>query len=126
MSMKPKRPCGHAGCREITDNRYCEAHEDLAKQQKRDRNKRYDKHQRDQQSDRFYHSVQWDRVRQEVLIRDRGLCQHCLLDKLITMADMVHHRFPIKTHWHIRLLMSNLISLCNSCHAKIDHSKLGG
>ncbi|WP_343223710.1 HNH endonuclease [Paenibacillus oenotherae] len=59
-------------------------------------------------------------------MRDHGLCQHCKLERCITVADMVHHRFPVRSHWHLRLVLSNLVSLCNSCHAKIDHGKIGG
>jgi 5-methylcytosine-specific restriction protein A len=120
MPTKPKRPCNEAGCVEVTDDRYCETHKHKAKE----RHKLYDKYQRDQKARAFYHSPEWGRTRQQVLMRDHGLCQHCLLEKRITMADMVHHRFPIKTHWNFRLVLSNLVSLCNACHAKVDHAKI--
>lgn len=119
---RPKHPCGAVGCRVLTDNRYCEDHQ----YKKAEHNRHYDKHVRDREKAAFYHSVEWDRVRQQALIRDHGLCQHCVIEKRIMMADMVHHRFPIRTHWHYRLVLSNLVSLCNSCHAKVDHKKIGG
>lgn len=120
---KPKRPCGSPGCRKLAQERYCEDHLHLAEQQRKKRHKFYDKYQRDQQAAKFYKSQEWEAARLEALTRDLGLCQHCKLDKRITLADMVHHRFPVRTHWHIRLLLSNLVSLCNGCHAKIDHER---
>jgi len=50
-------------------------------------------------------------------MRDAGLCQHCLNAKTITLADMVEHIIPLKVAWHLRLVMANLQSLCNQCHA---------
>jgi 5-methylcytosine-specific restriction protein A len=122
MPMKPKKPCRSPLCQELTTGRYCDKHQDKEKE----RHRLYDKYQRDQKARAFYHSVEWGRTRKQVLMRDHGLCQHCLLEKMITTADMVHHRFPIKTHWHFRLVLSNLVSLCNACHAKVDHTKMGG
>lgn len=116
MPSKPRKICSKPGCRELTADRYCAQH-------KGDNNRYYDKYQRNQEAKAFYHSLEWRRAREQALIRDHGLCQHCLRDKQITTADMVHHIKPIKTHWHLRLLLSNLLSLCNSCHNKIDHSK---
>jgi 5-methylcytosine-specific restriction protein A len=117
MANKPKRPCGKVGCRELTSNRYCKEHELLEVQQQRDRHKRYDKYQRDQKATAFYHSIEWDRVRQEALIRDHGLCQDCLLEQRITQAVPVDHIIPIGVRWDLRLVLSNLRSLCNQHHA---------
>ena len=32
MPKKPKRPCSHPGCPNLTDGRFCEEHEKLANQ----------------------------------------------------------------------------------------------
>lgn len=125
MPTKPRKPCAKIGCRNLTTERYCAEHAHLAEQQRKERHRWYDEQQRDKQAARFYHSIEWERVRQAALMRDHGLCIHCLRDKRITTADMVHHRLPVKTHWELRLTLSNLVSLCNSCHAKIDHNKIG-
>ena len=63
----------------------------------------------------FYHSPEWQAVRQTVLMRDRYLCVKCGRP-----AEEVHH----KTHLspknigdpRITMNMDNLISLCRECH----------
>lgn len=116
MPVKPKRPCVAAGCRNLTTDRYCEDHIHLVVQMRKSRHKQYDQHQRDQQATAFYHSKEWDRLRRQAMMRDHGLCQECLLDKRITVADVVDHIKPIKLYWHLRLVLSNLRSLCHLCH----------
>lgn len=118
MPVKPKKPCKVPACRNLTVDKYCEDHKDKAKQDTR----YYDQHLRDKRSRAFYKSIEWLRVRAQALIRDHYLCQQCLTEKRITPADMVHHIHPVKTHWHLRLVLANLISLCNPCH----NSKHGG
>jgi len=125
MPSKPKRPCSRAGCRKLTTERYCDEHQPAADQERKDRHRYYDRHQRDKKAAMFYKSIEWLRVRQQALIRDHGLCQDCLLEQRITPADMVHHKIPVRMDWELRLRLDNLVSLCNRCHAKIDHSKLG-
>ena len=125
MPVKPKRPCSKPGCRNLTEGRYCEDHAHLAEMSRKERHKRYDEQQRDKKAAAFYRSVEWERAREQALIRDHGLCQDCLLDQRITTADMVHHKIPVRMNWDLRLRLDNLVSLCNRCHAKIDHSKLG-
>lgn len=122
MARKPKRPCASPLCPNLTQDRYCDEHADRAKQKRAERHRHYDRYQRDQKAATFYKSVAWERVRRQALMRDHGLCQHCLREKHITPADMVHHIKPVRLFWHLRLVLSNLISLCNACHAKIDHT----
>ncbi|WP_019534226.1 HNH endonuclease [Paenibacillus ginsengihumi] len=125
MPSKPMRPCNKPGCRNLTAERYCAEHVYLAEQQRKERHKRYDEQQRDKQAAAFYKSLPWRRVREQALMRDAGLCQACLFEQRITPADMVHHKVPVKVNWDLRLRLDNLVSLCDRCHAKIDHSKLG-
>ncbi len=82
------------------------------------RHKLYDKYKRDKDSTAFYKSKPWCIKRREALIRDKGLCQHCLKAKRIKQAEMVDHIIPIKEDWSLRLTLSNLQSLCNACHNK--------
>jgi 5-methylcytosine-specific restriction protein A len=77
------------------------------------------RNKRDKKYKDFYHSTEWIKTRMVVLIRDNGLCQHCLKKEHITKADMVHHIVEVKVDWNKRLELSNLISLCNSCHNKV-------
>lgn len=121
---KPKKPCAGPGCPNLTTERYCKDHIQAEQIDRQQRNRHYDQHQRDQRAKVFYNSKEWETARQQTLIRDFGLCQKCLKHQRITLADMVHHRFPIATYWEYRLILTNLVSLCNSCHAKIDHAAL--
>ncbi|MGE7020424.1 HNH endonuclease [Solibacillus cecembensis] len=76
----------------------------------------YDKHKRDKELDRFYHSSDWKRCRELALIRDNYLCQDCLSNKRIRKADMVHHIIEVKDDMQFALTIENLRSLCNPCH----------
>ena len=81
-------------------------------------NKYYDRHKRNKERASFYHSVAWEKCRLLALERDNFLCQDCLKNNKITPADMVHHIKELKDYPQLSLTLSNLISLCNSCHNK--------
>lgn len=117
MARKPLRPCNKYGCRNLTNDRYCQDHQKIAKEKQRIRHRFYDKYKRDKEAAAFYKSKSWDLMRVEALRRDHGLCQCCLKEKEITYAEMVDHIIPIKIDWSLRLTLSNLQSLCNACHA---------
>lgn len=119
MPPKPKKPCNQIGCRELTTERYCTHHQHKAESENAKRHRYYDKYQRDKKADAFYHSKEWEQTRLKVLTRDHHLCQHCLMEYRITTAEMVHHIKPLREYWGLRVRLSNLISLCNSCHSKI-------
>jgi 5-methylcytosine-specific restriction protein A len=114
VPSKPKKPCSYPRCPELTLVKYCDNHQDKDKQ----RHKIYDQHQRDKKAAAFYNSKEWERSRLQALIRDYYLCQHCLKEKIIKLADMVDHIIPIKIAWHLRVFLNNLQSLCYSCHTK--------
>ena len=50
------------------------------------------------------------------------LCERCLKRGLVVPLDIVHHIMPIDTHPELRLVMSNLESLCIECH-DIEHKE---
>ena len=118
MPLRALKQC--KSCTNLTRNKsgYCEEHE----RDKAEISKQYD-HTRDKKYVKFYHSTEWNNVRQQALRRDKGLCQYCLREKEITYADMVHHIVEVRTDWTKRLVLSNLISLCDSCHSKIKHKR---
>ena len=71
----------------------------------------------------FYNSTQWRKLRQQVLIRDNYLCQHCLAEGVVNDKDLiVHHKIELKRDWSKRLDMENLEVVCFSCHNKIHSS----
>lgn len=94
----------------------CEGCTKALKQNKQRRNKQYDRHQRDKEGQKFYTSKEWQKVREIVKQRDKGLCKLCFSNKKITYADMVHHIEERTENKEKQLDVNNLICLCNSCH----------
>lgn len=85
------------------------------------RHRLYDKYKRNQDSKRFYNSAKWIKARTLALNRDNYLCQECLRNKTITVADVVHHIQHLRDYPELGLTLENLESLCHTCHNK-DHS----
>ena len=109
MPYKPKKPCAHHGCRELTANRYCEAH---AKQDA--------KNFRTHESGKRY-GTQWRKIRARY-IADNPLCEMCKDDGRLTPADTVHHKRRIADGGTNE--SENLQALCSSCHSRL-HAKDG-
>ena len=121
MPLRPLRPCKQAGCIQLTrdENGYCPEHLHIAQESHME----YKRNRTDKTEQAFYKSAPWLKVRALALSRDHGLCQHCLRDGKVTLADMIHHIVELKTDWMLRLTLNNLISLCNGCHNKIPRGK---
>ena len=70
----------------------------------------------------FYHSRQWQELRDVILKRDAYLCRDCLIQGRIQPAEEVHHVQEITPqNIHdpaVTLNADNLISLCRECHRK--------
>ncbi len=115
MAVRARRPCKHFGCSQLTrDPRgYCESHSSTTSE-----HSAYKQSRTDRREQLFYTSTIWLKTRAKALSRDNGLCQHCLRGGVVTLADMVHHIIGIKVNWSLRLVLSNLISLCNGCHQR--------
>ena len=81
--------------------------------------------------DPFYKSNAWARARRAALERDLWLCQDCMAARRRgemvkpRAATVVHHIKPVEMYPELRLELSNLISLCESCHNK-RHPEKGG
>ena len=73
-------------------------------------------------AERFYKSQEWQRCREYVWQRDRGLCVDCLKRGRVTPAEEVHHVIEITpeniTDPAITLNPENLVSLCRECHRR--------
>ncbi|MBO0586127.1 HNH endonuclease [Sporosarcina sp. E16_8] len=110
---KPLKPCNYPMCSKLTRSGYCEDHTT----ERTVKNAEYDKFARDKVSNAFYQSKAWKIVRGQALMRDNGLCQHCVRNRVVTAADMVDHIVPLKEENHLKDVLSNLQSLCNRCHA---------
>ena len=117
MPRKAKIPCNYRGCPTLIESgsgNYCKEHRQL-------KNSVYNKTRGDKSVVKMYSTARWKRVRKIALVRDNGLCQHCLEAN----AEMVDHIVEIKDGGDPYTL-SNLQSLCNKCHAiktKAEESK---
>lgn len=76
------------------------------------------------ESNPFYHSDEWKKVRAAALERDAGMCCDCM-DKFRAgygrkprRATMVHHLQSIEERPDLALDLANLRSLCDACHNK--------
>ena len=107
MPTRAKRPCLKTGCPSLVDSGYCADHQQHAA-------KVYDRW-RGTPAERGY-DHDWQRVRLEALKRDCYLCQMCLAQQRVTPAKDVDHIQPISVRPDLRLELSNLQSLCRSCH----------
>jgi 5-methylcytosine-specific restriction protein A len=96
---------------------------DISTRDRSAEDKYYDKFKRDRDSKSFYNSSSWSSVREQALIRDHYLCQHCLKEKKLVSADMVHHIVPIRDDKDKAVELENLLSLCNPCHNKVHGGK---
>lgn len=111
MPNKPKRPCAHPGCPNLSDGRFCDKHASRSRN-----DKDYDRYARDQTSRAFYTSAAWLRCREVALARDNHLCQPCLRIGKLEPATTVHHAKELRTNADKALDADNLISVCDACH----------
>ena len=126
--------CGEPLCHQIIpiSERYCPQHKEQHEQewqQKKDAYRRsklgqaikaqkaktYDQTQRDPEAVEFYHSQQWEHVRDYVYSRDGATCQSC--GNVIQNRKIVDHIIPRRLCSNQEALdSSNLWVLCPKCH----------
>jgi 5-methylcytosine-specific restriction protein A len=126
-----KKFCNAPGCRNLCDieQRYCEEHSCLEKDQEADRQRRYDKavrHSRDKQYSDFYSSPEWQAVRNAAVARDKALCVLCMREGKVKPFHTVHHIIPIKDDWCKRLSLDNLICVCERHHQQLHKEMIMG
>lgn len=75
----------------------------------------------------FYKSKTWQKVRDQVWKRDRGLCQWCLKKGIIKQGEEVHHIIELTaeniTDTGISLNPDNLVTLCRECHGTTKRNR---
>jgi 5-methylcytosine-specific restriction protein A len=69
------------------------------------------------EAQRLRSSMRWRKVRAIKLKRD-PLCEDCLEHDVTRPATQVHHMKGLAPHPELAFTMSNLRSLCTTCHAK--------
>ncbi|WP_053957154.1 hypothetical protein [Inediibacterium massiliense] len=116
-------------CGKIIDHgmKYCDECNNKVEQEKRERNKQYDKYVRKSEGnkkyDNFYHDKSWIQARNRIMQRYNRLCLYSYyIDKKIVFADCVHHIEFLKDNWDRRLDEKNLIPLSNDVHSKVHKS----
>ena len=81
----------------------------------------------DESIERFYTTRAWRKARDTVLKESGGLCQICMGKGLIVPAVHVHHKVHLTpdnlSDPAIALESSNLIALCEECHAEQHRTK---
>lgn len=126
--------CGEPGCHHIIPigQRYCPQHQaeheqtwqakkneyrrsKLAQAIKEQKAKTYDQTERDPAATAFYHSKQWQAVRDYVYSRDLATCQVC--GNVVQDRKIVDHIIPRRLLSNSDTLNSaNLWTLCPKCH----------
>lgn len=69
----------------------------------------------------------WQRKRKQALVRDDYQCQHCGIgESEIGHSPDVHHIVGVRLFQNIRAahILSNLITLCKSCHKKAEYGSI--
>lgn len=103
MPHKSKRPCGHPGCPNLTDSRYCEQHKALHPD-------------RPSAAKRGYGS-KWQRL-SKAYLRKNPLCVKCKADGSFVTATVVDHIVPHRGDEVLMWSESNWQALCKHCHDK--------
>lgn len=119
MPYKPQRLCNHAGCNQLTVNRYCVQHEEQYKQQRRD----YDKQRPSYHN--WYSSERWRTLRKHIL-RNNPLCVMCMKQDRLVPATVIDHIQPHKGDALLFWDVGNLQALCKQCHDSKTAREDGG
>ncbi len=100
MPSKPKKPCSHPGCPNLTHDQYCEEHKQL--------------HVRRSSTERGY-GPKWQRARKQYL-KAHPLCVRCKADGKMVRATVVDHIVPHRGDEKLFWDESNWQALCKRCH----------
>jgi len=101
--------CNTPGCNELIgmDRTHCYKHVS--------KHVEYNKHVRDKDRDRFYHSAKWKKKRAEMMEYYSGLCQDCLEDGSTVEANVIDHIKELSDGGD-ELDNDNLTALCHYHH----------
>lgn len=101
MPRKPRLPCRHHGCPNLSDAPYCELH-------------RISQPKRESAAVRGY-NASW-RIARLRFLRNNPLCAECLRQGRITPATVVDHIIPHRGDVNLFWNEQNWQSLCKCCH----------
>lgn len=122
----PSHACKHPTCTTIGPRPgYCSAHakyDTHARHRKAERDRFYDRHERNQDAKRFYNSAEWLRARQTRITR-YPVCERCGAD----WSRHVHHVIELaKCTPAQRTDQDNLRAVCIPCHNALEAETTGG
>lgn len=100
MPRKPKRPCRHPGCPNLSYDVYCEKHCPL--------------YARESAASRGY-DKRWQAARRRFL-RAHPLCAECQRNGVLTPATVVDHIIPHRGDERLFWDEANWQPLCKPCH----------
>ncbi|AWZ48446.1 hypothetical protein C3495_06280 [Clostridiaceae bacterium 14S0207] len=125
MAQRNLRPCKQKKCKNLTRDKtgYCSEHIHIYEEKKVQMNKQYDKyirHDKDKKYTKFYHSNEWNDLREDVLITYNGIdiYSYYIENKAVT-ANTAHHIIELKEDWDKRLDKDNIFPLNDFNHKKI-------
>lgn len=103
--------CGYPGCNKLTGNDcyYCPEHRTLSDKLKKENAFKSAVRYGD------YNSHEWRKLRYEVM-KEHPYCERCGIDKFNAELH-VHHIVPVKDNPERFLDKTNLVVLCEHCHA---------
>jgi 5-methylcytosine-specific restriction enzyme A len=88
------------------------------------RHQEYNRTKRDPETEKFYNSAAWQRLRL-VKLAQTPLCEICQPLHFLTAATHVHHIVEVTRDPDLRSDLSNLQSLCKSCHSRLHATRAG-
>ena len=84
------------------------------------------------ESEPFYHTAAWRRLREQIISRQGGMCAECMEEMRLgyirkpRRAAMVHHIIPYKERPDLALDEGNLVALCYKHHEEHHTDKWKG
>lgn len=122
-----KKVCAQAGCRVITTKRNClscQTKYELRAKGFAKKRARKSKKFMPVGSRAFYGTSEWKTLRLRKLQKD-PLCQMCLNNGFLKDGHDIDHIVEISDDYSRRLDITNLQSLCRSCHMHKTHKERG-
>lgn len=89
-------------------------------EERKEYHKHYDKYIRDKDAADFYNSLEWERTREHIISKYKGLDLYAFfIEKKIVYANTAHHIIELREDRNRGLDVSNLFPLSSGNHSKI-------
>lgn len=123
--ITPKNICNFSDCHRIIpgNKKYCPEHEKEMERFKQEKNRRYDtkiRYKRDKRYTEFYHSKEWEILRDYIIKKYKGLdvFAYCIENRIVP-ATTGHHIIGLKEDYSKGLVIDNIIPVSDESHRKI-------